>query len=88
MKRQPPIPRVNEISELSRPWTEVGSFRNVVEDAPGSVATLERSSVPAPLDSNALLLQSEEYHKGGDGDSARERRGGDTKTERVVNEAK
>ena len=46
----------DEVSKLSRPWTKVASFGNVVEDAPSSVTTLERSSVPAPLDLDALLL--------------------------------
>ena len=77
-------PTIDKVSKLSRPWAKVASFGNVVEDAPRPVATLERSSIPAPFDLDALLLQSEEYHEGGDSDSARECGGSNTKTEREL----
>lgn len=63
-------------------------FGDGVEDAPGPVATVERSSVSAPYDRDTLLLQCEEYHKSGKGDSARERGGGDARMGRVVNEVR
>ena len=59
-------------------------FWDGVEDTPRSVTTRERSSVPAPVDLDPLLLQGEEYHKGANGDGTRERGRGDTEGERAV----
>ena len=61
----------DEVSELSRPWTEVSS-RDRVEDTPSSVTTLERESVSPPVDFGTLPLHGKEHHKGGNGDSTRE----------------
>ena len=54
-----------------------------VEDTPRSVTAIERPSVSAPVDLDALLLQREEHHKSGKGDSTRERGRGDTKMKRA-----
>ena len=56
-------------------------FGDRVEDTPRSVATVERSSVSAPGDSDPLSLQGEEYHEGGNGDTTRERRGSNAERE-------
>ena len=74
----------DEVSKLSRPRTKVSSFGNGVEDAPSSIATAERSSVSAPLDLDALLLQRKEYHKCGNGDGTRERGSRDAEREQEV----
>ena len=62
----------DEVSELSRPWTEVGSRGDRVEDTPSSITTLERQSVPSPVDLDTLPLHGKEHHKGGNGDTTRE----------------
>lgn len=78
------MPTAGRVSELSRPWAKVTSIGDGVEDASGTIATVEGSSVSDPVDPNTLLLQCEKHHKSGKGDSAGERRGSDAKRERVV----
>ena len=73
-----------EVSELSGPRAKVTSFGDGVEDAPGSVATVERSGVSDPVDLDTVQLQSEEYHKGGNGNAAGECGDGEADTERGV----
>lgn len=53
--------------ESSGPLASVTSLGDGAEDTPRPVATLERSSVPAPL-INPGTLSLEEYHMSGDGD--------------------
>jgi len=60
------------------------SLGDGMEDTPRSVATTERSSVSAPLDSDPLSLQSKEYHKCRNGDSTGEGGGGDAERKQVV----
>ena len=55
------------------------SFGNGEEDTSRSVTTVEWSSVSAPVNLDTWLLQGEEHYKSGNGDSAGERGGGDTK---------
>ena len=78
----------DEVSELSRPRAKVTSFGDGVEDAPGSVATFERSSVSDPVDLDTVQLQSEEYHKGGNGNTAGECGDGEAETQREVRNAR
>jgi len=67
------ITAIDEVSELSRPWTEVGSWGDRVEDArPIPIAAVVRQIVSAPVDADTLLLQGEENHNGGNYDSGRE----------------
>ena len=84
MKRMYLTPATDEDSELSRPRTEVSSWGDREEDTPSSVASLERPSVSAPVDLDILQLQCQEYHKGGDGDSARECGGSDAERKQTV----
>ena len=78
----------DEVSELSRPRAKVASFGDGAEDAPGSVATVERSRVSDPVDLDTMQLQSEEYHKGGNGNTAGECGDGEAETERGVRSVK
>ena len=77
-------PTAGEVLEFPRSRAEVAFFWDGVEDTPRPVTTRERSSVPAPVDLDPLLLQGEEYHKGANGDGTRERGRGDAKGERAV----
>ena len=81
-----PVTGAAGVSELSRPWTEVGSWGDRVEHTPTSVATLERPSVPSPVNLDTLLLQGEEHHNGGKDDSTRECGGSDTERKQTVSE--
>ena len=84
MKRVYLTPATGEVSELSGPLTEVGSWGDRVEDTPTSVATFERLSVSAPVDLNTMLLHGKEYHKGGKGDSTRECGSSDAERKQTV----
>ena len=84
MKRMYLTPATDEVSELSSPWTEVGSCGDRVEDTPSSVATLERPSVSVPVDLDTLQLQGEEHHKGRNSDSTRECAGSDAERKQTV----
>ena len=79
-----PTPAIDEVSKLSRPWTEVASFRDRVEDTTRSVATIERPIVSAPVDRDALPFQGEEHNEGGNGDSGGECGGGDAERKQTV----
>ena len=74
----------DKVSELSRPWTEVGSCGDSVEDTPSSVTSLERQSVPSPVDLGTLPLHGKEHNKGGNGDSTRECGAGDAERKQTV----
>ena len=86
MKRMYLIPATDEVSELSRPWTEVSSRGDRVEDTPSSVASLERQSVSPPVDFDTLLLHGKEHHNGGNGDTTRERGGSSADRRQTVKE--
>ena len=77
-------PATDEVSELSRAWTEVASFGDRVEDTTNSVATIERPIVSAPVDRDAPPLQGEEHHEGRNGDSGGECGGGDAERKQTV----
>ena len=74
----------DEVSELSRPWTEVSSCGDRVEDTPSSVASLERQSVSPPVNFDTSLLHGKEHHKGGNGGSTRECGGSDADRRQTV----
>ena len=73
----------DEVSELSRPWTEVGS-RDRVEGAPIPIAAVDRQIVSAPIDCDIMLLQGEEQHNGGNDDGARECSASDAERKQTV----
>lgn len=66
----------------------MASFGDGVEGTPGSVATVERSSISAPVDLDTLLLQGEEYYKSGKGDSTRECGGSNAERKRAVSKVR
>ena len=78
----------DKVSEFPRPWTKVASFGDGVEDAPRSVATVERSSVPAPVDLDTVQLQGEEHHEGGNCNTTGECGDSEAETEQGVRKAK
>ena len=75
------LPVTGEASELSGSWAEMTSFGDRMKDTPRPVATVKRSSVPAPVNLDALSLQEEEYHEGRNSDTTRKRGCSDAKME-------
>jgi hypothetical protein len=65
-------------SKLTRTRTEVLSVGQPLEDGASAIDTREGDVVTGPVDFDALLLQSEEDDRCGDGDGAGEGSGGDT----------
>ena len=66
--------------KLARTRTEVLSMGQPLEDGASGVDTREGDFVTAPVDFNALLLQSEEDNQCGCGDSAGEGSRGDAES--------
>ena len=58
--------------KFPRPRAEVSPRGDGANDAPRSVAAVERLGISTPIKFYALLLKSEEYHKSGNRNSARE----------------
>ena len=62
-------PTTDEVSELSGSRAKVSSCGNGVENTPRPIAAVERPSVSTPVNFDTLLLQGEEHHESGNGDS-------------------
>ena len=71
--------------KLARTRTEVLSVGQCLKDGASGVDTREGDSITAPVDFNALLLQSEEDNQYGNSDSAGEGSGGDAENSSAQN---